>query len=76
MAIENIYTLGMRGIHDSPIIGTKSQPERIQLLEQIFADQRGMIAKHVNADVDEGPANFLSLQRSARRLSRRPESSR
>src|SRR5205085_6440229 len=26
---ENIYTLGMRGIHDSPIQGPKSSPERI-----------------------------------------------
>jgi hypothetical protein len=54
---ENIYTLGMRGIHDSPIVGPKTQAERIEVLEQIFADQRGMLAKHVNPD----PANVPQI---------------
>src|SRR5437773_2086078 len=47
---ESIFTLGMRGIHDSPIVGPKTQPERIKVLEQIFSDQRAMLAKHVNPD--------------------------
>ncbi|HYX43070.1 MAG TPA: glycosyl hydrolase 115 family protein, partial [Pyrinomonadaceae bacterium] len=55
---ENIYTLGMRGIHDSPMQGPKSSPERIKLLEQIFADQRAMLARHVNADVTNVPQIF------------------
>jgi hypothetical protein len=55
---ENIYTIGMRGIHDSPIVGPKTQPERIQVLEQIFADQRAMLAKHVNADPTQVPQIF------------------
>lgn len=55
---ENIYTLGMRGIHDSPIMGTKSQAERIPLLEKIFSVQRGLVAKHVNANVETVPQIF------------------
>ncbi|HKP68533.1 MAG TPA: glycosyl hydrolase 115 family protein, partial [Pyrinomonadaceae bacterium] len=55
---ENIYTLGMRGIHDSPIMGTKSQAERIPLLEKIFSVQRGLIAKHVNQNVETVPQIF------------------
>jgi hypothetical protein len=55
---ENIYTLGMRGIHDSPIVGPKTQPERIKVLEQIFADQRGLLAKHVKQDVSTVPQIF------------------
>jgi hypothetical protein len=55
---ENIYTLGMRGIHDSPIVGPKTQAERIKLLEQIFADQRAILAKHVNPDVNQVPQIF------------------
>src|SRR2546425_225601 len=47
---ESIFTLGMRRIHDSPIVGPKTQPERIKVLEQIFSDQRAMLAKHVNPD--------------------------
>jgi hypothetical protein len=42
---ENIYTLGMRGIHDSPIVGPKTQPERIEVIQQIFADQRSILAR-------------------------------
>jgi len=55
---ENIYTLGMRGIHDSAIVGPKTQPERIEVLEQIFADQRAMLARHVNADATKVPQIF------------------
>ena len=55
---ENIYTIGMRGIHDSPILGTKSQAERIPLLEKIFSVQRGLIAKHVNPNVESVPQIF------------------
>ena len=55
---ENIYTLGMRGIHDSPIVGPKTQPERIKVLEQIFTDQRAMLANHVNPDATKVPQIF------------------
>jgi hypothetical protein len=55
---ENIYTLGMRGIHDSPIVGPKTSPERIKVLEQIFADQRALLAKHVNPDATKVPQIF------------------
>ena len=43
---ENIYTLGMRGIHDSDMQGPKTDAERIRTLEQIFADQRTLIEKY------------------------------
>ena len=52
-SFENIYTLGMRGIHDSPIQGPKTSIERIKLLEQIFADQRAMLAHFVNPNITE-----------------------
>jgi glycosyl hydrolase family 115 (putative glucuronidase)/glycosyl hydrolase family 115 len=55
---ENIYTLGMRGIHDSPIVGPKTQPERIKVIEQIFNDQRAMLANHVNPDATKVPQIF------------------
>jgi hypothetical protein len=47
---ENIYTLGMRGIHDSNMQGPKTDAERITTLEQIFADQRAMLAKYAKPD--------------------------
>lgn len=56
---ENLYTLGMRGIHDSAIQGPKTQPERVKVLEQIFADQRAMLARHLNPDVTRVPQVFI-----------------
>ena len=44
---ESLFTLGMRGIHDSPIMGPKTQAERIATLEKIFADQRDLLARHL-----------------------------
>ena len=41
---ESIFTIGMRGIHDSAIVGPKSQAERIATLTQVFADQRDLLA--------------------------------
>jgi len=55
---ENIYTLGMRGIHDSAMQGPKTSAERIRVLEQIFADQRAMLTRHVNPDVTKVPQIF------------------
>ena len=55
---ENIYTLGMRGIHDSAMQGPKTSAERIKVLEQIFADQRAMLTRHVNRDVWKVPQIF------------------
>jgi len=46
---ESLFTLGMRGIHDSPIVGPKTQPERIATIERIIADQRDLLARHLGA---------------------------
>jgi len=59
---DNIYTLGMRGIHDSKMQGPKTDPERIRILEQIFADQRAMIARHVRPEVDQVPQMFCAYK--------------
>ena len=44
---ESLFTLGMRGIHDSPIAGPKSQKECISTLQDIFAEQRKLFARHL-----------------------------
>jgi hypothetical protein len=43
---ENLYTLGMRGIHDSGMVGASDLQGRKALLETIFADQRRLLAQH------------------------------
>ena len=55
---ENIYTLGMRGIHDSPMQGAATVADRVAALERIFADQRELLARHVNPAVDRVPQMF------------------
>lgn len=57
-AYESIYTLGMRGIHDSAIQGPKTQTERIPLLEKIFGVQRQLLAKHIRPEVEQVPQIF------------------
>ena len=42
---ENLYTLGMRGIHDSGMVGASDLEGRKALLERIFADQRKLLAQ-------------------------------
>ena len=52
---ENVYTMGMRGVHDSGLEATGSDEVKARLVEQVMADQRVMLAKHVNADVTKIP---------------------
>ena len=61
-AYENIYTLGMRGIHDSNMVGPKTDAERIATLERIFADQRDLIARHVAPQVGAVPQMFCAYK--------------
>ena len=56
---ENMYTLGMRGIHDGVMQGPKSDAERAALLERIIADQRALLKKHVNPQVEQVPQLFV-----------------
>lgn len=44
---ESLFTLGMRGIHDSAIVGPKTRQERISTVERIFSDQRGLLGKYL-----------------------------
>ncbi|MBI5425299.1 MAG: glycosyl hydrolase 115 family protein [Opitutae bacterium] len=69
---ESLWTLGMRGIHDSAIQGAKTDAERIAVLERVFADQRAMLAEHVDRrsllagdDSSRSPASRLLQQSSS-----------
>lgn len=55
---ESIFTIGMRGIHDSPIMGPKNQRERIDTLERIFADQRAMLSRNFKTGAEKVPQMF------------------
>ncbi|MFT4253896.1 MAG: glycosyl hydrolase 115 family protein, partial [Caulobacter sp.] len=59
---ENLYTLGMRGIHDSGMVGGGDIDGQRALLEKIIADQRGLIADHVDARVEAVPQVFTAYK--------------
>ncbi|WP_457326097.1 glycosyl hydrolase 115 family protein, partial [Roseateles sp. P5_E11] len=48
---DNLYTLGMRGIHDSGMQGGGTVAEKQALLNRLLADQRELLAKHVGDPV-------------------------
>lgn len=56
---EIVYTLGMRGVHDSAMQGAKTVEEQKNVLTQAIADQRDMIARYVNEDVTAVPQVFI-----------------
>ena len=60
--INAIYTLGMRGIHDSKMEGIADTKEAVPLLETIFKDQREMLANHVNKNVSDIPQVFTAYK--------------
>ncbi|MCR8666825.1 glycosyl hydrolase 115 family protein [Aestuariibaculum sp. M13] len=56
--IDAIYTMGMRGVHDSGMEGVKSKDEAVDLLDGIIKDQRGLLEKHINPDATQVPQAF------------------
>ncbi len=56
---ESLWTLGMRGIHDTGMVGPKTMEEKVALLDKIIADQREVLAKNVPGDVSKVPQIFV-----------------
>jgi hypothetical protein len=55
---ESLFTLGMRGIHDSGMQGGGTVAEKQALLNRLLADQRTLIAQHVG-DPTRTPQVFV-----------------
>lgn len=58
---ENIYTVGMRGIHDSNMVGPRTDEERIAALERIFGEQRVLLQKHARGG-EAAPQMFCAYK--------------
>ena len=56
---ENIYTIGMRGVHDSGMEGVKGQEEKTRWLQTVINDQRDLLKKYVNKDIECVPQQFV-----------------
>ena len=59
---DAIFTMGMRGVHDSGIEGVKSTKEAIPLVERIIEDQRGLLTKYINKDITKIPQAFTAYK--------------
>ncbi len=44
---DNMFTIGMRGIHDSSMEGYTTEQEKFDALQQVIDDQQELIRKHV-----------------------------
>ena len=56
---ENIYTIGMRGIHDGHMEGVKTMDERVGALRQVICDQRELLKEYVCPEVTSVPQLFV-----------------
>ena len=56
---DNIYTMGMRGLHDEAMKGSTDPKVRARTLEQVFNDQREILTRHKQKAVTEIPQIFV-----------------
>lgn len=56
---ENIYTMGMRGLHDQGLKGNLSKVEKVNVLTQVMNDQRDILQKYSKKPLAEIPQIFV-----------------
>lgn len=56
--LENVYTIGMRGIHDSGMPGGGKTRQKVARLQRVIDDQRALFAKVINPDPAVAPQIF------------------
>lgn len=56
---EILYTIGMRGIHDGQMQGAKTAEEQKTVLERVLKDQRALLRKYANKDIEAVPQVFI-----------------
>jgi hypothetical protein len=56
---ENVYTLGIRGVHDGKMQGANTLQEQKDAITNIFKDQRNMLASTLNSELEKVPQVFI-----------------
>lgn len=56
---DNLYTMGMRGLHDEAMKGSADPKVRARTLEAVFADQRQILEKHKGKPAAQIPQIFV-----------------
>lgn len=54
-----VFTMGMRGKHDSYMEGVKTLQERTDALQRVIYEQRDLLAKYIHKDVTKIPQQFV-----------------
>lgn len=56
---ENIYTIGMRGVHDGKMQGVETLDEQTKLLTEVIADQRSLLSEYRKKEIEQIPQVFM-----------------
>ena len=56
---EELFTIGMRGIHDGSMEGVKTPEEKLHGLQTVIDDQRELLRKYYRKDVERVPQVFI-----------------
>ena len=56
---DNIYTTGMRGLHDEAMKGSTDNKDRARTLEKVFAEQRSILEKYKGQKAVDIPQIFV-----------------
>lgn len=57
--MENVWTLGIRGIHDSAMQGANNMDEKKALVEKAMTNQRAMLNKGITKEFGRIPQTFI-----------------
>ena len=56
---ENVYTIGLRGIHDVGMEGAGTVDEKTEVIGRVIGDQRELLQKYVNEDLEDAFQIFV-----------------
>lgn len=56
---DNIYTMGMRGLHDAGLRGNLPLDRQTELMGKIIGDQRALLARHIKRSVKDIPQIYV-----------------
>lgn len=56
---EELFTIGMRGIHDGSMEGVHTKEEKLKGLQMVIDDQRELIRKYYDKNVEKVPQVFI-----------------
>lgn len=56
---DNIYTMGMRGLHDAGLRGKLPIDQQTKLIGQVIADQRTLLTNHIKKNIKDIPQIYI-----------------